>query len=247
MEFIKYEQCANYWLFKPSKQVIFSTFEKINYRAFFREWLNDNGRIEVRIKTDVNALNPSAKQVESIEFIIKNQKNIVDSIYDYYNKVLSPVYNNEIEKNDIVSDLSELCNVLGIREIEIPMHIESNHYYFIIEFDFKYDNEHGLCILFENSTAIDSFPSTDINYDLAGIYLNGLKNDNGMPLRFTLYDLGNYIVFQTHCYYDEQINRKIRKGIYRVSVLYNQRSFDINLFIPNHLERFSLKQILEMK
>jgi hypothetical protein len=48
--------------------------------------------LKSELKTDVNALNPSAKQVESIEFIIKNQKNIVDSIYDYYNKVLSPVY-----------------------------------------------------------------------------------------------------------------------------------------------------------
>ncbi|MEW7280682.1 hypothetical protein ABW636_18995 [Aquimarina sp. 2201CG1-2-11] len=239
-EYIKYEVWENYWCFKPVNSLEFSHFLKLDYSSWSKI-----DEIQIRMESNKNNIIPESKQVKTLDFINENQPKIISSIFDYYQKVILPVYKvaTDIEDEEVATNESELSRVLGIRGIEIP---EINNYqsnYFLIEFDFGYDPEHGLNILLDNLTPIDFFGDGEKNYDVIDFYQNGLKNNNGEPIKVNLYELNGDTIFQKYYQYDELINFDLKKGTYRAFVTWNGMEICRNFHVPKNLTQFTLREI----
>jgi hypothetical protein len=245
-KFIKYQVWEDFWCFKPSTQIDVSLLEKLNYFSWFKDKKDE---IKIRLESLENAQEPTIAQIRTLKFVVENQSVILKSIYDYYENVILPVYKDaiDIDENDIAHNQSQLSIVFGITGIEIPVLEESDSVYYLIQFDFKYDAEHGLYILFEGSTPIDFFAEGEKSYDAISIYQEGLKNINGKPLKVNLYQLNGTTVFQEHYYFDEPIEFRLAKGTYRTFITCNQAQLCRNFYVPNDLQKFSLKQLLTMK
>lgn len=250
-EFIKYEESIDYWRFKPSEELDYSIFEKLDYSSWFKK---EKEKISTRLNCHDNSTEPSKQQISTLNFVLEKQEEILSSLFDYYQKVIFPVCENsiDIEKNEIAYSVSELNKVFGIIGVEIPQLKEEKDVYYLLQFDFRYDDEHGLYILFKNTSAIDFFAIGEENYDAIQIQKVGLENENGEPLKFNLYHLNGQLVngqlvFKGNSFYDEQIESQLEKGTYRIFITCNQRRYCINFHVSNRLEKFSLKQILTIE
>jgi hypothetical protein len=72
---------------------------------------------------------------------------------------------------------------------------------------------------------------SSIQSDLSKFY-DGLKNDNGEPLKVNLYKLNGKTVFKENCQYDEIIKFELAKGTYRTFITNNQTELCINFHVP---------------
>lgn len=210
IEFAKYQEWKNYWCFKPLNEVNFQTLEKLNFRCHPIE----NDKIKIRIETSEDEIKPTKKQIESFISIVKNQDQIISSCFEHYRNVILPVYQvaTDIEDDEIAKDKSELNKVMGITAIEVPKLDDLLNIYYLIQFHFSYDCEHGLYILFKNLTAIDSFGIGDKSYEAIHIYEKGLKNDDGTPINFSILHLNNEQILQGDYYYNQTIKLSLKKG-----------------------------------
>lgn len=243
-DFIKYEVWEDYWCFKPVHQLDLSKFQKLNYTSW-----TEHGKIQIRIESNATQISPNPNQIKTLNYIDNNEDKIIKSIFDYYQKVILPVFKEatDIEENEIANNQSELSRVFGIRGIEIPQFNNSDSNYYLIEFDFRYDSEHGLYILFDNLHPIDFFGEGDKNYDAISFFQYGLKNDSGEPIKVNLYDLNGETVFQEYQHYDKLINFDLKKGTYRAFVTWNEMKICRNFYVPNDVKEFTLREIFTYK
>lgn len=246
IEYIKYEVWKDYWCFKPSSELDLSTLKRLDYYSWFRESKN---LLEIRIDSSDNANEPMVEQIDTLIYITENQIEIINSIFDYYQKVILPVYKVaiDIEENEIAVNSSELNKVFGIKGIEIPILNNDAFKYYLIQFDFKYDDEHGLYILFRDTTAIDFFGEGDKNYDALDFYQDNLKIRDEEPMTFNLYHLNGETIFREKYFYNEQIEFPLKKGTYRAFITFNQSEKCRNFHVANDLETFTIRQILTEK
>lgn len=245
-DFIKYEVWEDYWCFKPVATVDFSVLKVLDYCSFD----NDKLRIETLMEASRNLEKPFQAQIEGLDFVLKNQAEILSSIFNFYQRFIYPIYEAsiDIEEDEIANDPSELPKVFGLKSITIPHFQESGTaLYYLMKFDFRYDDEHDFYLLFENTSIIDFFGEGDRNYDAISIYQNGLANENGAPLQINLYQVPFESILKTNAYFSEMLKHPLKKGAYRVAVKCNESSFRINFYTSDNLEKFSLEQILTMK
>jgi len=244
-EFVKFEEDEDYWFFKPKYDLEFSKLKAINYCS----WFNKKSEIRTLIEAYEEIDQPSEAQIETLAYIVKHQQEILEAIYRFNERFIFPIFKQaiDIEEDEVVNDLSQLSRVYGIKYIEIPILKEANSYYFLIRFDFRYDDEHGLYFLFENSSVIDFFGEGDKNEDAIEIYQNGLKNDNDKPLDISLYSGPSPPIHRCSHYFNETIDYPLKKGAYRARIVCNGTSYCINFYVPDDLQNFSLQQALTMK
>jgi hypothetical protein len=243
--FIKYEEEEEYWYFKPSSRLDFSILKSLDYCSFF----NKKTEISVQLESSEELKEPSKKQIETLDFILENQEEILISIFNFNQRFIYPIYNEsiDIEENEIVNSASELSRVYGIKHLEIPNIKTSGAFYFLIRFDFRYDDEHGLYLLFKDNSVIDFFGEGDKNYDVISVYENGLKKNNETALEIKLYKIHFKSILKHHCQFKEKIEFPLKKGAYRVSIQSNGKQYVINFHSSIDLENFSLEQTLFMK
>lgn len=91
------------------------------------------------------------------------------------------------------------------------------------------------------------FGEGDKNYDAVSFYQDGFKNDNGEPLKFNLYHLNGETIFQRNYHFDEQIDFHINKGTYRAFITCNQTEYCLNFYVPNDMDKFTMRQVFTMK
>jgi len=160
IDFVKHVEWEYYWYFQPSKKIQLSSFEKLNSSSWAKNYKREiKTKIEVLENIPIDSeIEPSKEQIETLNYIIGNQDKIISSIYDYHNDFLYPMFSKwtDIEEEDIINSLSELGRVYGIEYVRIPT-TEKRSGYFLIHFDFRYDDEHGLYILFKDGHPIDSY------------------------------------------------------------------------------------------
>jgi hypothetical protein len=243
IEYIKYEVWENYWCFKPSNELDLSILKRLDYYSYFRE---SEILLEIQIESPDSATEPEIEQIETLKFIIDNQIEISNSIFDYYQKVILPVYKvaTDIEEDEIANKPSELNKVFGIKGIEIPTLNNALLKYYLIKFDFKYDNEHGLYILFRDTTPIDFFGEGDKDYSALDFYIEKLENRDNELLIFNLYQLNGETILRESYHYDEQIRFPLKKGTYRAFITFNKSQRCSNFYVPNDLESFTIRQIM---
>ncbi len=245
-EYNKYQITDDYSYFVPNNQIEFKTLSNLKFIPYFNR---EAEQIEVRIDNHNGSEKPSKEQIETINFVIENQNDIIHNTFHYYQNVILPIYKVaiDIDESEIAYSVNDLSVVLGIRAIEIPQLENINSIYYQIQFHFKYDEEHGLFILFDKTKPIDFFGMGDQSYDAIKLFENGLKNENGEPLDFNLYLLDGQTVFKKRCYFDEEIDFPISKGTYRTDIYVNRSQTCRNFYIPNDLTIFSMKEILTYK
>lgn len=226
-------------------EIDFSELKKLDYALSSKE----QATIKTRIESLEEAKMPSQKQIETVHFILENQLEIIKAIFVCNQRYIYPIYEAsiDIEEDETVHDLSQLSRVYGINAIEIPKVSKSDSFYYLIQFNFRYDDEHGLYFLFENTTVIDFFGEGDKRNDAIFIYQNGLKNKNEEPLAINIYKVPSLSVLKRTCYFDEEIEFPLEKGAYRIAVKCNEQQYSINFYTGSDLEKFSLKQTLLMK
>jgi hypothetical protein len=239
--FLKYKEDEDFYYFKPSDKLDLSVLKTIDYCS----WFSEKSEIKVQIESSEIAEEPSKKQIETLHFILKNQEEILLSIFNFNQRFIYPIYNEsiDIEEGEIVNTPSQLSRVYGIKQIEIPKLDNLDSSYFLIRFDFKYDDEHGLYFLFKNSSVIDFFSEGDKRYNAINLYQDGLTNDNGAPLEINVYKIPFQSVLKSRYQFHEKIKFPLQKGAYRVSIQCNGDQYCINIYTPIDLEEYSLKQI----
>lgn len=244
-QFIKYEEWEGHWCFKPAKAIDLLLLKQLDFDA----WSQKKKEINISIDSSATALEPSIGQQESLPFMLENQAEILQTIFNFHQRFIYPIYKEaiDIEEEEIVNDLSQLSRVYGIERIEIPQQKKSNAVYFLIKFDFCYDDEHGLYFVFEDTSIIAFFGEGDKDLDAISLYQDGLSNKDGTALTFNLYGATGTKIFNGECYFDEVIAHPIKKGAYRMLVNCNERGYCINFYTPHDLEKFSLKETLSMK
>lgn len=243
-EFRKYEVWEDYWCFEPIVKPSLESFLALNYYCWKPR---KNDAINIRIERNENDIDsPSTKQIETFEFVAKNQGRILEGIWNYYDNLILPCYRAaiDIEENEIPRELSELSKIFGIKAIEIAPIEGCESVYFLIEFDFKYDCEHGLYLLFKDSTPIDLFGEGDKDYDSIDLYEKGLYNTDNSPLEVNICDLHGQTVLKGDYDFDETIKFNLSKGAYRIYYTINNTSRIRNFIIDKDMENFTLKYAL---
>ena len=244
-EFNKHLDFEGYYCcFIPALEIEYPQLDVLD----FVDWSNETREVKTRIVSYEEADNPSKIQVETLDFIINNQNKILQSIYRFHLNFVFPTYNRsiDIEEDEIVNDISELGRVYGLEGVEIPHYSSSGSYYFLLKFDFCYD-DHGIYFVFEDTDIIDSFGMGDQNYNAIEIYQEGLANQNGEPLTIYLYEVPGKAIFSGQCTFDEEINFALKKGAHRVSIICDGKEERISFYVPEDVEKFSLRQTLTMK
>ncbi len=249
-KFVKHVEWEYYWYFKPAEKVEFPSFEKLNSSSWAKGYKREiKTKIEVLENVPLDSeTEPSIEQIKIFNYIFENQDEIISSIYDYHNDFLYPMFSKwmDIEEDEIVNSLSELGRVYGIEYVRIPK-VEEGSGYFLIHFDFRYDDEHGLYILFKDGHPIDSYALGDENFDAIYIYENELKNENGEPLVFSLRDVDESSILEGSSFADKKIDYFLEKGTYRIYVTCNGRKYSMYFCAKNDLEGFTLDQITKMQ
>lgn len=243
-DFIKYEEWEDYWCFRPKVELDFSSLKILDYCSYGER----KEEIRTVIESHEEAVCPSNKQIEALNFIAQNQSNILNSIFNFYQRFIYPIYEAsiDIEADEIANERSELARVFGIKRIEIPnLRASNSSFYYLIKFNFRYDEEHRLYLLFENTAVIDFFGEGDKNYDAITIYQDGLRNEEALLIN--LYEVPFQSILTTNCYFNESLHFPLKKGAYRVMVKNKENQYSINFYTPVDIEKFSLKQILTLK
>ncbi|KXX66689.1 hypothetical protein [Flammeovirga sp. SJP92] len=244
MEFNKTEIREDYWCFVPAEKISFSEFEKLDYQC----WC-DNKKHDIEVVLEINEKDcpkePSARQIEIMDFIYQNQKSIINSIWKYYNDLIIPIYDEAVGLEDewIAKDISEISKIFGIKKIEIPTY-DYNCSYFRIELDFQYDCEHGCYILFKNNTPIDFLEIGTKSDDAIGLYENGLGNSDKSKFSISINELNGKNVFSGDFYDNEEISFELKKGVYRIYYTVNSSNCIRNIIVDSDKEIFTLKHIL---
>ncbi|MGY3795831.1 DUF6985 domain-containing protein [Aquimarina sp. 433] len=243
-EFEKYEVWEDYWCYKPINNPTFEILKTLNYYCWKPR---ENDEIKIRIESFNNTELPRDSQIKAIEFVIGNESEILDGIWNYYQNLILPVYKSaiDIETEDIANNKSELSKIFGVKAIEIAPLQSYNSVYYLIEFDFKYDCEHGLYLLFKNNTPIDLFSEGDKDYDSIGIYENGLDNKDKSPLKVHLSETNGNPLLDGEYFFNQQIEFALSKGAYRIFYTINDSQRVRNFIVNENLEKFTLEYVLK--
>lgn len=244
-EFIKHKgEDEGYQYFSPSPTFHFPILKTINYCSSF----NQKFEIEIRIETSEQAKEPSQTQIKTLHFILNNQAEILRSVFNFHERCIYPIYNKsiDIEEDELINNQSQISRVYGIKHIEIPNLEALDSSYFLIYFDFKHDDEHGLYFLFKDTSVIDFFGMGDKNYNTIDVYQNSFQTDNKVPLEISLYKVPFQLILKQTCHFEEEIKFPLEKGAYRISIRCNGEQYAVNFYTSTDLERYSLKQLLSM-
>jgi hypothetical protein len=245
LTFEKTEIREDYWCFQPTSISELVDLEDLNYCPWYK---NKKKIIEVYLETDSFSIEPTKEQIKTLNFIFKNQTLIQHSIFEYYNNVILPIYKAAIDIDDkgLVRDINELNKVFGLNKIEIP-DLKYDKKYYLLQFEFRYDDEHGLYLLFEDNKAIDLFNEGDKNFDAIELYQKGMKDIDDKPIKFSICELNGETLVEGNCLYNEEINLRLNKGTYRAYTVCSSSSRTRNFFVSENLERFTLEQLLTMQ
>ncbi|MCR6641703.1 MAG: hypothetical protein NVV82_22605 [Sporocytophaga sp.] len=244
-KFRKYEVWDDYWCFEPFNEPELELLKTLDYYCWKPR---ENNKINIRIESyDNYTVSPSNKQIEVYEFVIKNQDRILEGIWNYYINLVLPIYQSatDIEDNEIANKKSDLSIVFGVRAIEIPPIDDVNSFYFLIEFDFCYDCEHGLYLLFKNDIPIDLFDEGNKDYDATNIYQKGLYNEDGSPLKILITSLNGESMLEGEYQFDEEIQFDLHKGPYRIFYTINESERVRNFIVKESRVSFTLKHVLK--
>ena len=240
----KYEVWEDYWCFEPVDQPELNLLATLDYCCWKPR---ENNKVNIRIELyDGNVELPSKKQIDTYEFVIKNQERILAGIWDYYINLVLPVYKaaTDIEEDEIANNKSELSKVFGIKSIEVPPIEEYDSMYFLIEFSFRYDCEHGLYLLFKDHIPIDLFSQGDKDYDAISIYQKGLYNINKSPLEISITRLNGDSLLRGKYHFNEEIDYDLPKGAYRIFYTVNSSNRIRNFIVKEDKRYFTLEYVL---
>ena len=246
MDFIKKEIWENYWCFTPKESINFSILGNLDYVVWYKD---EKSPLETLIDIVDGSNKPTDKQIETLNFIQENQDAILDSIFLYYKTVLLPVFQEatDIAEDEIASDKTKLSKVLGLTSIEIPNILDTEPNHFLLKFDFNYDAEHGLYILFIENKVIDSFEEGDKDDVAVQLFTNGIKNNDGSPIDIGIYELNGKTVYKGSHKDDEIICENFKKGTYRTFFGFNQTEKCIIFFVKEDVDSFKFNDLIFQK
>lgn len=177
------------WMFKYELNELSKTlsFNGINRELKIREKLN----IRFLDKRDYSP-DPSNEQLSAFYFIIRNQKEIINALYNYIVNIVFPLHKIYIDDEEMffprITSPNELSKVLGLDEIVI--HIESKDGFaytsFIFE-DFSADTEHGQTITLHKLDYLacgEDWDYRPIYLDLGLDYEKKSQNDTNEYIEF---------------------------------------------------------------
>lgn len=244
-KFIKYQEWDEYWCFKLINELGFEVFEDFNKSA----WKPLRKNIKIVLESNRDASEPKDKQLETLQFIKSNQPNILESIYNFHQKYVFPLYkvSIDIDEDQIISNQEQTNLVYSIKSIQIPHLTGVNANYFILNFHFNYDDEHDMSFLFKNLSVIDFVGLGDDFIDYEELYENNLKGGN-LELTITIYDKPNSPpVFRSKYSFLDKIDFLFEKKAYTISVYREKwpQSFKLFFHPEGSVRNYSLIEILK--
>lgn len=128
----------------------------INYSSYYGK-RNNNSLIRVSIVDERNYYPyPSIEQIAAIEYIMNNEEEIYHSIYKALKNTIYPVgichYEGETPSLNSAGDMS---NIIGLSGIVIDIYSNAGIAWTTYYFDYLFDTEHGLSIVFQGNNFLD--------------------------------------------------------------------------------------------
>jgi hypothetical protein len=239
----KYKVWDDYWYFEPTKDADLEALKTLNFYCWKPR---EDDKIKIRIESYDDSELPKANQERTYEFVIENQERILEGVWNYYKHLILPIYQtaSDIDESEIAKQKSDLSKVFGVKAIEIPPVDDFDSLYFLIQFDFRYDCEHGLYLIFKNDTPIDFFSEGEKDYEAIHIYEKGLYDQNKSPLKICITKVDGKLILRGEFYFDEQIDFDLSKGAYRIFYTINNCEDVRNFIVTENTSSFSLAYIL---
>lgn len=160
--------------------------EKIFNPKSHLEWIrtlyddHKNQKIQLRIEAARNENDiPEEYQINAIEYILNNEKEIYQQIYENLKNKIYPYYSElleeELEKDFPIDNLEMMPDVLGLIEIQVTLMHRNNMAWCTYIFEWQGEQEHGLSMLFEGSKFL--------KHDSAGdMWFSGIVPDDELEI-----------------------------------------------------------------
>lgn len=130
----------------------------------------NNGIVELAFFADTYCEHseiPTSNQLKTLDFIKENQRELIEAIYKYTKEELYPTHIGYIGYDEIsfpnINNSDDLRKAIGINEIYIVREYKKGFCYFLMNFDFSGDYEHGVILVFHKTRVLGW--EEDINYD----------------------------------------------------------------------------------
>ena len=243
-KFVKYEEWEDYWYFKPLELIKLEKFETLNADS----WNPSQNTIKFIIESQKETSEPTDRQLTTVQYVKDNQDQILNSIFEFHQAFIFPLFKAhiDIEEHQILSDISQTNIIYSIESIQIPILHKANSNYFILNFNFAFDDEHNISFLFKNLSIIDFVGSGDDFIDYIELYENKLEKGN-KELSISIYDHPNKeAIFRGKTSFNDKIDYTFENKPYTVGIQRNEwpRNFRVFIFPSESKTRISVEEIL---
>ena len=129
----------------------------------------DNQLVDLTIQDAPNKNEyPEAIQIEAINHILNNEKEILAEIFRVMKEIIYPYYGGlvgaDFEEHNPLNEIQDLENCLAISEIMVDFIGKENLAWVTYIFKSNVDHEHGLSMLFQGSTFLKHDSAYDMMY-----------------------------------------------------------------------------------
>lgn len=130
-----------------------------------------NGKIIVEINDERNDnIEPEIQQINTINYIIENEELIYKNVFNAFkNKVVEDYksyeyYPIEEQTFHLIQSIDQLPNHLGLIDVTITLCYESDYAFYILNFEFDGDWEHGLSMIFNRNQFLSYGETGSVSY-----------------------------------------------------------------------------------
>lgn len=128
----------------------------INYSSFSPKKDNNSlVRILIIDERDYNPY-PTTEQIFAIEYIMNNQDEIYYSIYKALKNIIYPIDScNSEDEVPSLNSINDMNKIIGLNGIFIDIHSNAGMAWTNYYFDYHFDTEHGLNMVFQGNKFLD--------------------------------------------------------------------------------------------
>lgn len=185
---------------------------------------------------------PEENQISAIEYILNNEDEIYNSIYEVVRDIIYP-YFEELSGENLhqyypLKKIEDLPSVLGIRDIGIEYYIDKKIGWTTFNFSFMGDQEHGLSLLFEGKKFLKHDSVYEMVYD--GLiskdqfdsYINELNKQMPLKLYYPNPEKKYFKPWQLLKSKEYLLQLLFEKKYEEFRKLISRKDFDLNLKFP---------------
>jgi hypothetical protein len=147
----------------------FSKLHSIKWFASENKTKLENGFVPFRICDErTYETDPTSQQIRAIEYLLKNEKQIITSLFQAFKHEINKFYVDVWREDDWIPELNtveDLGKLIGIYNIIVLTNHKDNISYIEIDFAYLGDEEHGLAVVIHMERLVGYSGIGDMGYE----------------------------------------------------------------------------------